>query len=194
MRRIQSRRGTEQGGVGHTSRSKTNFGFPKWRRPHVPPPKTMLSVLSWRGRKFVLGKRGTNFATSIVFGRVVRRIRSQVFRGRRTVKLTSSFPNGATTPTKTMLKVLSLRDRNMFLAKRGTDFAPSFVWVCMVEGGPAHPKLSFGGGCRHEERVTAGRSLTTTNPQERTQRPSSRASPVEPHGREPHPRLRRDIN
>ena len=130
-----------------TSRSKTNFGFPKWRRPHVPPPKTMLRVLSWRGRKFVLGKRGTNFATSIVFGRVVRRIRSQVFRGGHTVKLTSSFPNGATTPTKTMLKVLSLRDRKMFLAKRGTDFAPSFVWVCMVEGGPAHPKLSFGGGC-----------------------------------------------
>ena len=57
-------------------------------------------------------------------------------------------PFGATTPTKTMLKVLSLRDRKMFLAKRGTDFAPSFVWVCMVEGGPAHPKLSFGGGCR----------------------------------------------
>ena len=81
------------------------------------------------------------------------------FSGGHTVKLTSSFPNGATTPTKTMLKVLSLRDRKMFLAKRGTDFAPSFVWVCMVEGGPAHPKLSFGGGCRCSRTGWSAREL-----------------------------------
>ena len=31
----------------------------------------------------------------------------------------------------------------MFLAKRGTDFAPSFVSVCMVEGGSGAPEVKF---------------------------------------------------
>ena len=131
--------------------------------PRPTPQKTMLTVLSWRGWKFICSWEARNqFRDQHCLGKGGPANTKSSFFGGHTEKFISRFPNGATTPTKTMLKVLSLRDRKMFLAKPGTDFAPSFVWVCMVEGDPAHPKLSFGGGCRISlETVWNGPDTTT---------------------------------
>ena len=83
------------------------------------------------------------------------------FSGGHTVKLTSSFPNGATTPTKTMLKVLSLRDRKMFLAKRGTDFAPSFFF-CVWGGCWSSPLTLRGSLKQHLEFGRRNQAMTAS--------------------------------